>query len=792
MRMEKGNNRLNPNVKEGLTKEQVLKQKEQGLVNFNTNVTTKSTKEIVKENVFTLFNIINFILALAVILVGSYKNVAFIIIVILNTLISTFQELHSKKVIDKLSVISESKVKVIRDEKEEEIPMDEIVLDDIIHLRSGNQIVTDCILKEGVVEVDESFITGESDTIEKKEGDMLLSGSFITSGSCYAKVEHVGYDNYTAKISKDTKYIKPISSEIMRSLNKIVKTISFLLVPLGILFFARQLFLDGNIFQNAVVNTVAALIGMIPEGLVLLTSTVFAVGVIRLSQRKVLVQDLYCIETLARVDVICLDKTGTITEGTMEVKDIIPQAHYNKTEIGDIIGNMMGCLEDDNPTAKALRNSFYHKNPKGIKKAIPFSSDKKYSGVVMEKGMTYVIGAPEFVLENHGKAYQKEIEEYSKESRLLVLAKGEYQEKTKQIKKAEPIAFIELQDKIRKEAKDTLNYFQEQGVRVKIISGDNPTTVENIAKRAGLSATAKALDLSTLKSEKEIIQAAEEYDIFGRVTPEEKHILIKALKEKGHTVAMTGDGVNDCLALKEADCSIAMASGSDAARSVSQLVLLDSNFASMPQVVAEGRRSINNLERSASLFLVKTIYSCILAFLFLFIEMPYPFIPVQLTLASAVTIGIPSFVLALEPNKERVKGNFLKNVLKKAAPPALTIICNILLICIVSYLFHLSYARVSTLCLTLTGYTSFILLYKICQPFNRLRFLLFVIMFILFLYCIFNLTSLFSISHFNNLMVFITLLLTFLSHQLYTFFEQAMESMMQTTEKLKQKLGISL
>ncbi len=788
--MKQENTRLYPNFKEGLTKEQVLEQKQRGLVNFNTNVKTKSVKQIVKENVFTLFNVINIILALAVILVGSYKNVAFIIIVILNTLISTLQELHSKKVIDKLSVVAESKVKVIRDSQEEVVTMEEVVLDDIIHLTSGNQIITDCILEDGFVEVDESFITGESETVEKKKGDLLLSGSFITSGSCYAKVEHIGYDNYTAKISKDTKYIKPISSEIMRSLNKIVKTISFILVPLGILFFARQLFLDGNTFQNAVVNTVAALIGMIPEGLVLLTSTVFAVGVIRLSQKKVLVQDLYCIETLARVDVICLDKTGTITEGVMEVKELYPKENYNKTEIGDIIGNIMGALEEDNPTAKALKNSFYHKNEK-VKTKIPFSSEKKYSGITTLEGTSYFIGAPEFILENHGKKYQKEIEKYSKEGRLLVLAKGEYDERKKGIKKPVAIAFIVLQDKIRKEAKDTLNYFQEQGVTVKIISGDNPQTVEEIAKRAGLKKEVKAIDLSTLKSEKEIIKAAEEYDIFGRVKPEEKHILIKALKEKGHTVAMTGDGVNDCLALKEADCSIAMASGSDAARSVSQLVLLDSNFASMPHVVAEGRRSINNLERSASLFLVKTIYSCILAFLFLFIEMPYPFIPVQLTLASAVTIGIPSFVLALEPNRERVKGNFLKNVLKKSAPPAFTIICNILLICIVSYLFNLTYARVSTLCLTVTGYTSFILLYKICQPFNRLRFFLFLLMFISFLYSIFNLTNLFSISHFNTLMVFIVFFLTFLSHQLYTFFEQAMEKILEKLGKVKQKLGIA-
>lgn len=767
--------RYNPDKNIGLSKEQVNERIKDNLVNFNTNVKTKSAKEIILENTVTLFNIINVILAVAIILVGSYKNLGFLLIIVLNTVISTFQELHSKSVIDKLSVVSASKVKVLRDKEEYDVNLDEVVLDDIIILELGNQVITDAIIVDGVVEVDESFITGESDTLIKKEGDMLLSGSFIVSGNAKAKVEHIGYDNYTAKISSDTKYIKPISSEIMRSLNKIVKTISVIIVPLGILLFARQLYLSGNTLQNAVVNTVAAIIGMIPEGLVLLTSTVFAVSVIRLSKEKVLVQDLYCIESLARVDVICLDKTGTITEGKMEVVDVIPLDGETKASLGDILGSMMAATKDKNATAIAIRDAYYRKPKWKVEEVIPFSSEKKYSGVKFATD-TYLIGAVEFVLKDHGKSYQKMLDDYIKKYRVLVLAKVNNYGKKNEERKA--LGFILLQDKVRKEAKKTLEYFKEQGVAIKIISGDNPITVSAIAKRAGLTEKLRVIDLSTLNSEEEIQKAALEYDVFGRVKPEEKHLLIRALKEAGHNVAMTGDGVNDCLALKEADCSIAMASGSDAARSVSQLVLLDSNFASMPSVVAEGRRSINNLERSASLFLVKTIYAGILAFLFLFIEMSYPFIPIQLTLASVVTIGIPSFVLALEPNKERVKGKFLVNVLKKSAPPAFTIILNILLICLAGQMFSLSYAKISTLCLTLTGYTSFILLFKICRPFNRIRLILFSTMFYLFIYAIFNLTTLFSITHFNVFMIFLAFILMYLSHRLYTFFEMLIDKLM--------------
>lgn len=765
--MEEKKKSKKTSLKTGLISEQVEKRQKAGLVNTVSDDNGRSTSHIIKSNIFTLFNIINLILALAVICVGSFKNVTFMGIIILNTCISIVQELRSKKALDKLKVLSNAKVKVRRDGKEQLIDMEEIVIDDIIIYNLGGQVVVDSIIEEGEVLVNESFITGEEENVLKKEGDMLLSGSFIVSGKAVCKVEHIGLDNYTAKISNGTKYLKPVSSEIMRSLNKIVKTISFLLVPVGILLFAKQLYLDGNTIEHAVVSTVAALIGMIPEGLVLLTSTVLAVSVIRLSKSKVLVQDLYCIETLARVDTICLDKTGTITEGCMEVIDVIS---CNEKEYDEIIGTIVNELEEENPTALALRNYFKSKGNYHVKEKIPFSSQNKYSGIAFEEG-TYYIGAPEFILKGNLKKYQAQIEKYSKNYRVVVLA----QEKGK---KKEALAFILLQDKIRESAKETLEYFKRQGVDIKIISGDNPITVLNIAHRAGLDKKALAIDASTLKSEKEIMEAIDKYTVFGRVAPEQKQDFVIALQNKGHVVAMTGDGVNDVLALKEADCSVAMASGSDATKNVSQLVLLNSDFSSMPKIVEEGRRTINNIERSASLFLVKTIYATLLSFVFLFIDMAYPFIPIQLTLTSVVTIGIPSFILALEPNKERVKGKFLPNVLQKAIPPALTIVLNILVISIASNMCALTTEEVSTLSVIVTGYTSFILLYKVCSPFNLLRKTLFIFMFISFVVGLFVFKDLFSFASLGFAMIVIILVCILLSHAIYSLVEDTVNNVL--------------
>ena len=734
--------RFNPDINKGLTYEQVKKRKEDNLVNYDTSVPTKSIKRILFENFFTLFNFLNLFLALAIFLVGSYKNMLFMIIVIINTAISTIQEIHSKRVIDKLSIIAESKAKVIRDGKKEEIHINDIVLDDILELNTGNQISTDSIILDGKVQVNESYITGEPDSILKKVGDTLLSGSYIVSGKCIAKVEHIGEENYTAKISSGAKYVKKINSEIMISLRKIIRVLAFAIIPIGITLFYTQLHIQALSLQDAVVKTVAAVIGMIPEGLVLLTSTVLAVSVIRLSKSKVLVQELYCIETLARVDTLCLDKTGTLTEGIMEVKDFIPLSK-SKDEMFNILSNIAISSDDENSTIEAIR-AYFNNTSKAftVNQKIDFSSDTKWSGINFKEEGSYVIGAPEFVLKNDFKLYKDKIDKYSKDYRVLILAHSNDTFKNNKLPdNLNVIGIVLISDKIRKEASNTLKYFKEQGVDIKIISGDNPLTVSKIAKQVGIDEYDNYIDMSTLKSDDEIKNIVTKYTIFGRVTPTQKEELIKSLKSNGKTVAMTGDGVNDILALKTADCSIAMANGSDATKNVSQLILLDSNFASMPKVVYEGRRTINN-ERSASLFLVKTIYSTILALMFLFMQETYPFIPIQLTLISTVTIGIPSFILALEPNKERVKGNFLKNVISKSLPAGITVAISIFIISILNQNGYIPDGQYSSLSVIATGICGIILLFTLSKtrngentklPISIFRFSLAIILTIIFI-----------------------------------------------------------
>ena len=609
--MKENIERYNPNIEEGLSNIQVEKRKKEGLVNFDTTSPTKSIKSIIISNFFTIFNLMNLLLALAVFAVGEYRNMLFIGLVVINTAISTFQEIHSKRVIDKLSLISNTKVNCIRNGKKEKIDINEIVLDDILEFETGNQIITDCKIRQGEIDVDESFITGESNAITKKEGDIILSGSFVISGKCRAQVEHIGEDNFTSKISKQTRYVKKVNSEIMNSLNKIIKTVSIIIIPVGTLLFLNQYNLDGGILKDAVIHTVAAIIGMIPEGLILLTSTVLAVSVIRLSKSNVLVQELFCIETLARVDTLCLDKTGTITQGKMEVNDIV-LVNAKKDEMQIILKQIGKASEDSNATIEAIREKFIDINEAKkweAKQKIAFSSSKKWSGISFKEHGTYVIGAPEFVLKEKINDYKNIIEKYSKDYRMIVLVHSNNDFEEKELPQdIEVLGFVLITDKLRENAKETIEYFKKQGVDIRIISGDNPATVSKIAKKAGVEGFENYIDCTTIKSEEELEKAVEKYKIFGRVTPEQKKQIVQALKKQGHTVAMTGDGVNDIIALKEADCSIAIASGSDAARNVSQLVLLDSNFASMPKIVAEGRRTINNLERSASLFLSKTMY----------------------------------------------------------------------------------------------------------------------------------------------------------------------------------------
>ena len=715
----------------GLTEKDVEKRIKKGLVNYDTTTPSKSIKQILVENTCTLFNFINIILGVAIILVGSYKNLLFLGVVICNTLISTIQEIRAKKTVDKLSVISSSKAKVIRDSKEKLVHINEVVLDDVIIYELGDQVIADSKIISGVCEVDESFITGEAKTILKKDGDTLLSGSFIVSGNVTSRVIHVGMDNYTSVISRDAKLMpKEINSQIMRALNKIVKYVSICLIPIGILLLLNQFSIPDNTTKSAVVSVVAALIGMIPEGLILLVSTVLAISVLRLSKYSVLVQDLYSLETLARVDTLCLDKTGTITEGKMEVYDVIPVNNHKMNDVDDAMQALSTNLNDKNPTFKAINERYGNTSNKKAEEIISFSSQRKYSGIKF-KGYAYLMGAPEFILGNDYDIYKKEIDKLSSENRVLALTKANGDGKDVLSLKQDVMAFILIRDKIRSDAFSTISFFKDNDVELKVISGDNPKTVETVAKAAGIKIKG-VFDARLIGDETDINNIVEENNIFGRVKPDQKRLFIRALKNNGHVVGMTGDGVNDVLALKESDCGIAMNSGSDAARNVSELVLLDSNFNAMPMVVKEERRTINNVERSATLFLSKTMYASLLALLFIFINYAYPFQPIHMTLINGLTIGFPAFILALEPNHDLVKGRFFINVISKAIPSGITTVLNILVLVLVANLFGIESGQISTCAVIITGYTALLLIHRISKPLNTLRKLLLISLTVVF------------------------------------------------------------
>ena len=734
------------NLKTGLSSEEVQKRIEENLINYVDVPPTKTIKQIIISNFCTYFNFINVLLGGAILVAGiiggklfdAIKNCLFMGVIIANSVISTAQEIISKKIIDKLSVLSASKVMGIRDGKEVELSVEEIVLDDILEYKLGNQVVVDSIIREGTVEVNEAFITGESKAIIKKKGDTLLSGSFIVSGFATVQVLHIGADNYISKISKEAKYDKKANSVIMSSFEGLLKVLSIAIIPVGILLLINQMEVTNDI-TSAIFNTVGALIGMIPEGLLLLTSSVMAVSVARLAKFNVLVQQLYCIETLARVDVICLDKTGTITSGEMRMKEFIADKGIKKDYAERVISNLCYAFKNVNDTMQAIQNKYTLKGTWEVIDVVEFSSSRKYSAATFKDEGTFYLGAPEFVLKEQVENYKEILEKYS-DYRTLVLAKEGKKEK-------QVLGFLIIEDTIRQTAPATLEYFKKQGVRVKIISGDNFQTVASIARRAGLN-DVNGVDARTI-TEENVFEAVEKYDVFGRVTPEQKKMLIKALQSQGHIVAMTGDGVNDVLALKCADCSIAMASGSDAAKNVSQLVLLDSNFASLPEVVAEGRRTINNVERSASLLLIKTIFTSILVCVCILTKSEYFYLPIQLSLITTCTISVPSFFLALEPNHNRVKGNFMLKVVSKSIPPALTVVFNVIMILLFRNQFNIDADLTSTLIVIMTGTTGFINLSRICRPFNTFRTILYTILLSLFLYVIVYHSSFFYLSQIN-------------------------------------------
>ena len=706
----------------GLTSAEAEQRKAEGKVNTASTVKTKSIKRIFIDNICTVFNGINVLLFILLMVVGSYKNLLFIGVVLFNTVIGIVQEIRSKKSVDKLTILTESKLSVLRDGEIVELSKDELVLDDIILLSRGNQVPADCILVDGECSANESLLTGESDLIAKKLGDELLSGSFIASGNCKCRVNRVGADSYAAKINNEAKYIKKNDSQILKAFKTIINICSIIIFPVGILMFVIKYFVQQQMFNDTVISTVGALVGMIPGGMILLTSTVLAVSVIRLAKKKVLVNEMYCIETLARVDVICLDKTGTLTAEIMNVHDTIP-LDCEKDEIMTALSSI-AHVDEVNATAEAVHAYTKDIEPLQCKHFTPFSSETKWSGGEFSNGRTYIMGAAEFVFsdkEKYAKVYQA-IDEVKDTVRILVLAKSVNPLTDKTLPDdLIPMALILIKDQLRDNVQETANYFKEQGVTLKVISGDSVKTVQNIAKDCGIEGAENAVDMSTVTTDEELAEVAERCNVFGRVTPAQKKKLLIALKEKGHKVAMTGDGVNDVLALKEADCSVAMAAGSEAARNVSQLVLVNNDFACMPQVVAEGRRSINNIERSSSLYLVKTMYSILLSLFFLFSHHIYPFEPIQLSLIGALTVGFPSFVLALQPNKNIVRGNFTYNIITRAAPAAICIALNIIVTALLSDPLGLSHAELSTMAVYTTSLIGLMLIVRLCIPFNALR-----------------------------------------------------------------------
>ena len=756
--------RITPSLSYGLNAQQVQERIDKGYTNLPPEDPSNAVRQIIRNNLCSYFNFLFFFLAVCIILVGSYTNLMFMPIVIINIVIGIIQEIRAKRVIDKLTVLSQPHTRVLREGTVQQISTSDLVLDDLVLLGAGNQIPGDAVILEGQIHVNESLITGESDEIIKNPGDSLYSGSFIVSGSCQAVLEKVGVDSFAARLTHEAKKKqKRVRSEMMNSLNRLIAVIGVLIIPLGGIIFYKSWKILGIGFQDSVVTTVAALVGMVPEGLYLLTSVALAVSVIRLGQKKVLVHEMGCIETLARVDVLCVDKTGTVTEPDMKVTDLEILNGQDEFNIRRLLGTITAALPADNITMQALKQEYTIPSPRIPVSIAPFSSATKYSGVSFGPNETYLIGAPEFLLKNLPGDLSGRIERYANEGkRVLLLASypGDLPQGPLSMD-AVPIAFVAIMNPIRKEAPETFQYFAKQGVAIKVISGDHALTVSRIAENAGIENASQYIDASTLTDDASLEAAAEKYTVFGRVTPDQKRVLIRALKAKGHKVAMTGDGVNDVLALKDADCSIAMASGSDAACQVAQLVLLDSNFSAMPAVVAEGRRVVNNIERSASLFLVKNIFSFLIALVAVFFPLTYPLTPSQLSIISTLTIGIPSFFLALEPNTNLVRGHFMRNVLFRAMPAGLTDFIIVLGVLVWADAFGIDGSEASTASVILMGFIGFLMLYRVCSPLNLKRRILLVGLAMIFILIQFFFRPFFElvILSYNCLLIFIVFFL---------------------------------
>lgn len=719
--------KFDPNI--GLTKAEVDKRVRAGKVNVQVDDSAKSVKDIIRENTLTYFNLIFLILAILLITAGAFTSLTFLPVIIANTLIGIYQEIHAKKILDNLSLMNAPTATALRDGKQVTIPTEKLVLDDVVLFRSGAQIPADAEVIEGSVAVNESLLTGESDEIQKNPCDTLMSGSFVVSGECLARLTAVGEDAYIAKLTLKAKKMQDgEQSEMVASIDGIVKLAGVLIIPIGIALMVQGIVVQNNGYAVTVKSTVAALIGMIPEGLYLLVSVTLAVSAVKLAQRQVMLHDMHSIESLARVDVLCVDKTGTITDPAMKVVEVAAARQMSGDTIdhyGNVVSAYLGALSDNNATNQALVDYFGESKPSDVVSTLPFSSRYKYAGVQFSDA-TYVLGAPEIVLGSQFAAFQSRVDHYAKKGYRVVVF-GQYGRGSVPVPDTglgsgiAPIFFIMLQNPIRENAPKTFRYFAKQGVDIKVISGDNPVTVSEVAKQAGIAGAENYVNAQTLTDETKIAEALKTNTVFGRVTPEQKRQFVHALKMDGHTVAMTGDGVNDILAMKDADCSVAMASGSDAAVQAAQVALLDSDFSHMPQIVAEGRQIINNIERSATLFLVKNIFSLLLSIYSIFSFITYPLVPSQISLISAFNIGIPAFFLAMEPNSRRIEGGFIRRVLIKSMPAALTDFFVIAAMVYFGQVFGVSASDISVAAMFLLALVGFMILYHISKPMNKYR-----------------------------------------------------------------------
>ena len=758
-----------PEAGRGLTEDEVAKRIAQGLVNRPTKKQTKSSAQIVKEHLFTLFNLINAILAIAVIFVGAYKNALFILLVAFNFAVGVVQEIRAKKKVETLSLLTDPQATVVRDGKRQEIALEEVVLDDVVEFSMGSVVCADCVVLEGSCYVDESALTGESVPVEKAKGDLLYSGSNLTSGRVYARAEKIADDCFAEKIASEGRRYKRPKSVLMKSFQWIIKTDVYIIIPLGVLLFLKYFFIMGEDLELSVTSTVSSMIGMLPEGLIVLVSLVFAMEVIRLAAKKTLVQQSSGIEMLARVDVLCMDKTGTLTEGNMKVTAIVPLEQVSQDEVVRLLAELCYVSVDNNSTMAALKGCV-DVVPCEAKHIYPFSSDRKWSGAVF-KDETIFLGAYSAFSQEKQTVTAKITELEEKGYRVLVLAKATAAASSPQ--NITPMGLLCLTDVLRNNAEEMLAFFKEQGVAIKILSGDSMAAVANLAKQAGLDG--QAIDASKASPE-ELEEAAQSRAVFGRVSPVQKKIIVETLKKQGHTVGMVGDGVNDVPALRVADASIVCGSGSDAARCVAQMVILDSGLKPLYDIVMEGRRAINNLQRTGALFLVKTVFSMILSILFVFLPAVYPFEPIQLTLVSSLGVGIPSFLLAMGQDFRRVKGNFLANMLARALPGGLCVAINIVLLICVGGILRFSHEQVSTIATLITGYTTFLVLCTVAKPFNLRKAAMIVVLLGAFVACVLFFPAMFAIVPLAPLMVYA--LITMAAYTPFLFF--AMQKITQT------------